>query len=331
MWTGPAMEVSIPKTPYIALDAEANVYLTDQGESSVRKLDAANQISFYAGHLNALGYPTYGMDDGPASTATFSTPSSIALDSAGVMYIADYGRIRTIDKDAVVRTIAGSDNFGQVDGTGPAASLPPSEVSLAAAPDGSVYFIQSLGDRIRKVTPDGTVSTIASTAVFQSLRAIAVGNDNNIYVADATHIRKVSPHGEVTTVFEAPPRKGCGLQDMIGPGPTLQCPTFETPVNGPREVATLASAVSLALDSKGNLFIADRSNGMVRVMSPEGGLSTLAGTGEKGSTDGPGSSAQLTLPVAVATDKNGNVYFAETGLFWGPSGTMPKLRKITLQ
>jgi sugar lactone lactonase YvrE len=332
-YTGPAMQVSVLSPASIGFDAAGNLYFTNSQDRSVRKLDPSNQVSFLAGHLNAVGRPAYGMDDGPAAFATFSSPYSLTVDARGTIYVADYGRIRTVGPNGTVTTIAGSDNFGQTDGRGAAASFTASEMRLAAAPDGSVVVIEVRGSRIRKVSPDGTVTTLAASAAggagFQSLQSITVGSDGSIYVIDLGSVYKISPLGAVTTVFAMRPATGCGPQGAIGVHSTGVCTTRQTPVNGPKEVATLASPDGLAVDAKGNLFIADTYNGMIRVMTPEGGVSTLVGTGALSSADGPGATATAILPVSVALDGKGNVVFAEAGS--GIIGTYPKLRRISFQ
>jgi sugar lactone lactonase YvrE len=332
-YTGPAMQVSMSSPVSIGLDAAGNLYFTNSQDRSVRKLDPSNQVSFLAGHLNAVGRPAYGMDDGPAALATFSSPYSLTVDGKGMIYVADYGRIRRVGPDGTVSTIAGSDNFGQTDGRGAAASFPAGEMRLAAAPDGSVVAIEARGSRIRKVSPDGTVTTLAASAAggagFQSLQSITVGSDGSIYVIDLGNVYKISPAGAVSTVFAMRPATGCGPQEGIGVHSTGVCTTRQIPVNGPKEVATLASPQGLAVDAKGNLFIADTYNGMIRVMTPEGGVSTLVGTGALTSADGPGATATSILPVSVALDGKGNVIFAEAGS--GIYGTYPKLRRISFE
>jgi hypothetical protein len=333
-YTGPAMQVSVPSPASIGFDAAGNLYFTNSQVSAIRKLDPSNQVSFLAGHLNAVGRPAYGMDDGPAALATFSSPYSLTVDARGTIYVADYGRIRTVGPDGTVSTIAGSDNFGQADGRGAAASFSGSEMRLAAAPDGSVYVIEVRGSRIRKVSPDGTVTTLAAGAAaggagFQSLLGMTVGGDGSIYVIDNGSVHKISPPGAVSTVFAMRPATGCGPQEGIGVHSTGVCTTRQVPVNGPKEVATLASPQGLAVDAKGNLFIADTYDGMIRVMTPEGGVSTLVGTGALSSVDGPGATATAILPVSVALDGKGNVVFAEAGS--GIIGSYPKLRRISFQ
>lgn len=339
-YTGPGPQVSLPLSGAIAVDAAGNVYVTGVQERSVRKLDKANTVVFHAGHLNSVGRPDYGTTDGPASTATFSSTYSVAADRAGNVYVADYGRIRRIGSDGVVTTIAGSDTFGEVDGRGAAASFPGGAMNIATGPDGSLYVVPVAGKRIRKVTPDGTVTTLAggaasavdgtgASAGFEALSGITVANDGSVYVADTNKIRKVSPLGVVTTWFNARPRIGCAPQEGIGPGSTGACWIRETPVNGPKELATLATPVSLALDARGNLFVADAVNGMIRVITPLGGVSALAGTGTLASSDGPGATATLILPASIATDDKGEIYLLENG-HWAAQ-TYPKIRKITLQ
>lgn len=333
-YTGPAMQVSMSSPVSIGLDAAGNLYFTNSQDRSVRKLDPSNQVSFLAGHLNVVGRPAYGMDDGPAALATFSSPYSLTVDARGTIYVADYGRIRTVGPNGTVSTIAGSDNFSQTDGRGAAASFAASNMQLAAAPDGSVVVIEVSGNRVRKVSPDGTVTTLAAGAAaggagFQSLTSIAAGSDGSIYLIDAGNVRKISPLGLVSTVFEARPATGCAPQEAIGVHSTGVCMTRQIAVNGPKELATLALPSGLAVDAKGNLFIADAYNGMIRVMTPEGGVSTLVGTGALTSADGPGATATSILPTSVAMDGKGNVYFAEAGSWIAP--TYPKLRKISFQ
>jgi len=190
----------------IAADANGNVYVADEGNYVIRKISFAGVVNTVAGD------GTYGYVDSAEGTPEFQDPTSVALDAAGNIYVADYSTLRKITAAGVVSTLAGTQTPGFVDGMGTNATLDP-PFFLAANADGNLYL--AMGAVIRQVTPDGTVSTLAggggnfvdldgtgTAAGFDGAYSIALDQAGGLYVADfnAGTIRYVTSAGVVTTV-----------------------------------------------------------------------------------------------------------------------------------
>ena len=265
-----------------------------------------------------------GYADGPAMDAIFHEPISLAVDSAGNIYVSEWKnhRIRVITPDGQVRTLAGGGQTGPygsfAEGKGEAARFYGPEGLTVDAED-NVYVADSHNQRIRRVTPDGAVTTVAGggfsgllgayvdgpadEARFAQPLDVAVDAAGNLYVADFLNhaIRKISVDGQVTTFA------GNGLpggEDGVG-----QTASFELPNR-------------IAIDQAGNLYVTEgrardfgeRMGGnRVRKITPDGRVTTLAGTGEPGYKDGPAPEAQFDIPQGVAVDEAGNVYVSDTG------------------
>jgi tetratricopeptide (TPR) repeat protein/sugar lactone lactonase YvrE len=253
------------------------------------------------------------------SSARFWAPSGVAVDVKRNVYVADTtnNTIRKITPDGVVTTLAGSPGQrGSRDGTGSAAQFfDPSGVALDGS--GNLYVADSGNNTIRKITPNGTVTTLAGTAgqrgstdgtggaaSFNVPGDLAVDGNGNLYVTDKNNfiIRKITSAGAVTTL--AGSSGTTGSNDGMG------------------SAARFLSPSGVAVDGSGNLYVADSGNSIIRKITPDGAVTTLAGSAHKyGSSDGVGSQAQFFMPSGVAVDGNGNVYVADT--------TNKTIRKIT--
>ena len=245
---------------------------------------------------------------------TFFQPTGVAIDASGNIYVADVSRnvISKITSDGVVSTLAGSGARTSVDGTGTAASFD-GPVGIAVDASGNVYVGES--DKIRKITPEGVVTTLAgsdavgyadgtgSEARFFAINDIEVDASGNLYVADRNNnrIRKVTPEGVVTTFAGS----GQGSADGVGTAAQFYQPS------------------GLVLDDEGNLYVADSRNNLIRKITSEGVVTTVAGSGSFASTDGTGTGASFSYPSGIALDAIGNLYISE--LFGH------KIRKITPQ
>jgi sugar lactone lactonase YvrE len=294
----------------LAPDDAGNVYVADQFNNLIRKIDSAGNVTTLAGNGDA------GFVDGTAGlngSAEFNQPAGVALDRAGFLYVADSfnNRIRKLE-GGQVSTLAGNGTFGGVDGDGGPKGTAEFAGPSGAAVDGAgnVYVADEFNNCIRKVTSAGEVTTIAGTidggagfadgdaGIGQLNRPAAVALDaaGNLYVADSynNRIRKVDPSGNLTTVA------GNGdAGDTDGTG-------------GPSGTAAFDTPGGVAVDAAGNLYIADSANNLLRKIDPRGNVSTLAGTPAAGFADGSGSAAQFSNPTGVAVGASGEIYLGDS-------------------
>ncbi|MEO5881893.1 MAG: SMP-30/gluconolactonase/LRE family protein [Caldimonas sp.] len=264
--TGSAARFNVPRG--LAVDSAGNVYVADTFNETIRKITPAGVVSTLAG-LAGIG----GSVDGTGSAARFSAPYSVAVDAAGTLYVADTSNqtIRRITPAGVVTTLAGlAGSAGFVDGTGNAARFTnPRGVAVDTA--GNIYVADSGTQTIRRITPAGTVSTLAglapvvgsadgtgSAARFADPRGIAVDAADNVYIGDTGNrtVRKITPAGVVTTL--------AGLANNAGN------------VDGTGSAARFASPRGTAVDAAGNVYVADFNNESIRKITPAGVVTTFA-------------------------------------------------------
>jgi acid phosphatase type 7 len=284
-------------SPYgVALDTAGNAYVADY--YTIRKITPAGVVTTLAGR-----YASSGSTNGTGTNALFNGASGVAVDNAGNVYVADtYNhRIRKITPGGVVTTLAGSSE-GFQEGTGPAAQFDyPYNVAVDGA--SNVYVADYYNYRIRKVTAGGVVTTLAggtygsadgigTAAQFRYPSGVAVDGVGNVYAADNYNhtIRKITPDGTVTTL--------AGLAQYSGSA------------DGTNSDARFSYPWGVAVDSAGNLYVADQYNYEIRKVTPAGMVTTLAG-GSYGSADGIGRAAQFYYPVGVAVDRQGNLLVAD--------------------
>jgi sugar lactone lactonase YvrE len=295
----------------VAVDAAGNVYVADSSNSLIRKITPAGVVTTLAGTAGTIGFA-----DGPAATAKFWSPSGVAVDAAGNVYVADTNnnRIRKITPAGVVSTLAGSSTgaWGFTNGTGSAASFYyPKDLVLDTA--GNLYVADSGNNAIRKVTQGGVVSTVAgggigvvgstngatASATFNAPRGVAVDAAGNVYVADTGNhlIRKIAA-GQVTTFA------GSTLSGFFG--------GF---ANGTGTASMFDSPMDVAVDGAGNVYVSDANNHLIRFITPNGVVTTLAGTTKTiGSKDGPALSATFGALRGVAVDSAGNAYVSDADM-----------------
>jgi len=301
----------------VATDGAGNAYVPDNEirrdgsdtlvlSSTLRKITPAGVVTTLAGTARATGG-----SDATGAAASFSFPTGVAADGAGNLYVADTDNhtIRRITRAGVVTTLAGTAGVrGSTDAAGAEASFD-QPFGVAADRVGNVYVADTGNNSIRKITRAGVVTTLAGSAgvfgsadgtgaaaSFRSPMSVATGRAGNVYVADTFNdtIRKITPAGVVTTLAGTASVRGS--TDATGAAASF---------NFPQGVAT---------DSAGNVYVADTNNFTIRVITPAGAVSTLAGTaGVFGSTDATGGAASFRVPVGLATDGAGNVYVADFG------------------
>jgi sugar lactone lactonase YvrE len=283
----------------LALDASGNVYVGDALNSRIRKITPDGVVTTFAGSL------AVGNVDGTGANASFRTPSGLAFDAAGNLYVTDAGNhnVRKITPAGVVTLLAGSGTFASRDGNGVFASFKtPSGLVVDSA--NNVYVGDAEAHVIRKIMPQGDVTTFAGAtdfagsadgvgglATFNDPSGLAIDAAGNLYVADAKNnkIRKVTPGGVVTTFA------GTGAAGSANGAATAA--TFNTPVN-------------LSIDSEGFLYVAE-AGGLIRKISPSGKVSTVAGGGTSFDTADTGAGASFKSPTSVVFDKSKTLYVAD--------------------
>ena len=332
---GPATAAQISTIQGIAVDRWGNLYVSDTGNHRVRKISPSGVITTIAG----TGVAGFSGDGGPAASAQLNLPYGLAADLAGYVYVADLGndRVRRIGPDGVIATVAGTGIRGS-SGDGGAATdaqlLTPRNVAVDAA--GDFYFSEFDGHRVRKVTPDGKISTVAGTGVA-GLRGdggpavnaqlnfpagLAVDRLGALYIADSQNqrVRKILAAGVISTVVGG------------SPSTALETPVaLAVDVAGTLYVADMSSAVhsytaagawtvvpglgaphDLAVDLNGDLYIADG----VRIREVAAGqMQTVAGDGYLHAIGDGGlaTAALLSQPSTIALNAAGSLYIADTG------------------
>jgi WD40 repeat protein/streptogramin lyase len=287
----------------VAVDNSGNIYVAEPG--MIRKITLGGQVTTLAGTKR---FSDIGSADGTGSTAHFSSfMNGLAVDGSGNVYVADTKNeaIRKITPDGVVTTLAGcAGKPGSTDGAGSAARFSnPSGVAVDR--NGNVYVADRGNQSIRKITPEGAVTTFAGSvgnrdemdgkgpaAHLAYPSALAADGSGNLYVAESTCVRKITPDGEVTTLAGNVLHGGCN----DGTGGDAR---FEVPQG-------------IAVDVSGTVYVADTRNDTIRKITPSGVVTTLAGSpGHPGSNDGTGAEARFNWPVGVAVDASGNLYVAD--------------------
>lgn len=287
--TGSAARFGLPEG--VVVDGAGTVYVADTQNHTIRKVAPGGVVTTLAG----LG-GSRGAADGTGSAARFYNPAGVAVDAAGTVYVADTynNTIRRVTPDGVVTTIAGRSSIFPTfaDGTGSAARFN-SPAGLAIDMAGVLYVADSGNHRIRKVTRDGIVTTLASG--FAAPNGVAVDAAGNVYVADTySHtIRKVTPGGAVTTL--------AGLAGVAGS------------TDGVGSAARFRFPEGVAVDAAGTVYVADSENSIVRTVLPDGTVTTLAGVPHaRGSEDGVGGAARFDRPRGIGVDAGGTVFIADT-------------------
>jgi len=310
-------------TPYaLATDKAGNLYIADQANNRIRKIDTSGIISTIAGD----GTQFYLGDGGPAAKASLIHPLGIAIASNGDIYIADSRNhaIRKIDSTGNINPVTGTGtpgftnekivttdpNFVQPDPTTAQVNRP---IGMAFDSAGNLYFADSLNQRIRKINftaktietiaGNGTASYtgdggLATAATLNYPQGVAIDSGGNIYVADGqSHvIRKITPDGNIKTVA------GNHLPGYSGDG-------------GKATNASLFYPRGISVDASGNLYIADTLNSCIRRVTEDGTITTVAGVcgsfGDSGD-GGPAEQAQLLFPAGVTVGPNGTIYVVDT-------------------
>jgi sugar lactone lactonase YvrE len=299
---GPGTTAQFNLPSGVAVDASGNILVADAGNHKIRRITPAGFVSLVAGTGNS------GSGEGPGAFAQFNSPSGVAADPNGNIYVADAGnnKIRKIS-GGLVSTLAGggangvTPGFANGSGTSALFNLPTGVVADAA---GNVYVSDKFNHAIRQITPSGVVATLSGNGTagfvdglpaasrFNSPAGIAIDVSGNLFIAEEGNQRI----REIGTLVAVTSLAGNGLRGFAdGPGSTAQ---FDYPRN-------------LAVDASGNIIVAEGHR--IRKITPAGDVSTLAGTGIGGYSGdgGPATSANLNAPQDVAIDGSGNIFVAD--------------------
>ncbi len=319
---GPATLARLNRPSGIALDSAGNIFISDTLHHRIRKVDiASGRMITLAGRSLKAPHPAgqvetgggYDGDGLPAVGALLNAPRGIAVDSAGNVYFADSfnHRVRKIDTTGIITTFAGNGVSGNTGNGGPATSAKLSlPRGLGISAGGAMYIGESGAARVRKVDVTGKITALAgngqtkwggdggpATGARMYFPGGVVFDGAATFVADTgnNRIRKITSTGTIIHLA------GTGKTGFSGDG-------------GDAKAALLAYPYDLALDSAGNLYVADRDNNRIRKISPSGIISTVAGTGTYGSAGdgGPATDAQLAFPFGLAVDSADNLYIADT-------------------
>jgi sugar lactone lactonase YvrE len=281
----------------VVADASGNVYVADSGNSCIRKVAPGGIVTTFAGECGAGGF-----QNGAGGRARFSNLRQLAIDGSGNIYVADAGNqlIRRITPGGIVTTVAGTVyTSGVLDGPVAAARFNwPTGIARDAA--GNLYVADRNGHVIRKIS-GGSVSTLAgvageegltdSPARFNQPTGLAVDASGSVYVADSRNyaIRKITAAGVVSTFAGLPGTPG----DADGNGTTAR---FREPIG-------------ISIDASGNFRVADLGGHSIRMITPAGDVTTVAGT-NRGDEDGIGTAAGFLGPHGVVQASDGNLYVA---------------------
>ena len=291
----------------VAVDASGNLYIADYANDRIRKVDTNGSISTFAG----TGTGGFSGDGGAATSAQLNGPENIIVYNNSY-YITDAlnYRVRKIDSDGIISTIAGIEFYN---GDNILASI--ARVHIPRNPafdkDGNFYFTEQESPRVRKIDTNGIITTVAgngtngfsgdggaaTSAQFNGPRAVTVDKNGNLYIAEGgnNRIRKVDTNGIISTYA------GTGAAGYSGDG-------------GAATSAKINFPYQLVTDNDGNLYFCDANNHVIRKVDSNGIISTFAGTPESSGYSGDGgaaTSAQLSNPLGVALDSDGNIYISE--------------------
>jgi sugar lactone lactonase YvrE len=287
----------------MCLDRKGNLYVADSANHCVRKVSLDGVVSTFAGSGEK------GTVDGPAHQARFNTPSGVRSDGKGNLLVFSYeeNSIRVVGPDGTVRSLVKNREEAYRDGSLSEARIRGPR-GLVFDSKGNISFTDCWNHRIRKITPEGVVSTLAgggptgedakatwrdgtgAEARFFAPCGLAIDSKDNLYVADAENhrIRKITPAAVVTTIAGSGPssKEGRGFAD----GPVAQ-----SRLNTPTE---------LVVTDDGTVYFSDTYGNRIRKITPNGVVSTVAGTGEAGLRDGPAEKAQLNWPRGIVLKDN---------------------------
>jgi sugar lactone lactonase YvrE len=300
---GPAGNLRLSYSWGVAVGPAGDVFVADSDMNRIVRITEDGRFHRVAGKgvpiVRMEGNwppPQFSGDGGPATAADLDYPFGVAVDSHGTIYISDStnNRIRKVGTDGIIATIAGTGAAGSSGDGGPARKARLSSPSgLAVDSHGNVYVADSGNNRVRQISSEGVIRTVVRG--LKGPHGVAVDAKDTLFVADTFNhlIKRLDPDGKVHTIA------GTGKQGFSGD-------------EGPAAQAGLAAPDSLAIDSQGNIFIADRGNWRVREITLDGIIHTIAGNHEMGFSGDVGLALKSPIfPTSVAVDWRGRVYVTD--------------------
>jgi sugar lactone lactonase YvrE len=339
---GPVETARFNQPSDVAIDLTTNtIFVADSGTHRIRKIADGN--------VTTLAGDDRGYFDAAGTSAEFDTPYGLDIDASGTLYVADHSNavVRRVSAGGNVTTLAGTNSIGTRDGTGNNARFStPSGIAIGS--DGAVYVADTLSHAIRRIVPSSAVVTTlagskpelgyaegtGTTARFRFPFGVASDDSGNIYVADDTAVRRITPAGVTSLVAGSPgvagfvdatgtsARFGALTAIAFGPGgmlyvadPSNNAVRRITPAGVVTTIASspqLTSPWGIAVDAASTLYVTNLGTHSIVTISPSGTVTTLAG-GIRGWADGTGAQARFDLPSGITVDGAGNVYVADFG------------------
>ena len=315
---GPASEASVIMPTGLAIDAQDNIYISETGGGRVRKVSSSGIISTVAGG----GQPSAGNGDGGLATAAYlNIPYGIAVDSKGNVFVSeilDY-RIRRVDAaSGRITTCAGSGTYGNAtdDPVQATQAQIGYVIGLTTDPAGNLYIGDWFNNKLRRVSPDGTLTTALNYNVMKlppgylaafNPFAIHFASNGYIYIANNTGLLN-GAH----VVFKCRLDGNCTLAvGSLQQGGTFAHPGYAGD-GGPASAAKIADPRGIFVDAAGNLYVSEVRR--IRKVTPDGNISTIAGntSAQLAGDGGPVSAAKILAPQGTAFDSNGNLYVADS-------------------
>jgi sugar lactone lactonase YvrE len=299
-------------SPYgVTIDTNGNMLIADTFNNRIRLVTPSGEVTTLAGN------GAFASTDGTGTGASFNQPRRVVMHNMGYALVSDYGghRIRKIEfpdgfvpNGGVVTTLAGSGSAGFADGTGTGASFR-NPMGLALDYLGNIYVADSGNYRIRRITPEGVVTTIAGNGSPISVDSsnpltasfkwpLSLYSDGYLYVGDSFNIRKIDFNGQ----------DWLGVSTLAGSGSS----GF---VDGTGTEASFGQINGLTSDpNTGNFFVADTTNNRIRKVTPQGVVTTIAGNGQSGYVNGIAMNSSFSSPSDVAFNStSGEIIIADTG------------------
>ncbi|HEX7172805.1 MAG TPA: hypothetical protein VF365_09390 [Candidatus Limnocylindria bacterium] len=310
------------------------MYIAERLHHRIVVVDTAGIMSVAAGTVDADGNGQAGFsgDGGPATEAELNNASSVAVSPGGNLYIADSGnhRVRMVDADGIIATVAGTGERGFAGDGGPATKAQLSwPTGMTFGSDGALYVADTDNHRVRRIDPDGTIATVAGSGEVGvppdgalAIEAMLGDSDDHVpngLAIDAAGRLLITDQGNsrIWMIEEGRLRAAAGNGEYASSGD-----------GGPATAAGISGPLDIAVGSDGALYIATHTHGPegheVRIVDGRGIIATIAGTGQPGyaGDGGPAARALLNIPSAVAIGPDGDLYIADA--------VNNRVRKVTL-